>query len=280
MVVVSCGHDGVSFDASSVGQHHTRRPVAVIEDGRDFRRGLEHDPLALCHADHRLYDFIHSAHGVPRAKASVGVVHEGVEGGGVFGFGTQEQHRKFHDLEQLGVREVLTGERTERRKQRQACGVNHRLPFRELEGVVRRLVHEFVHADVVLHLRLGHEVLELLACAGFNLFKDRGQGVEPRGDFERAILKPHRVGGVESNEVHFLVHVGSKILEVTFKHVRHPVPARAHVKREPFRFKFPSPAAQCVVSFQNAYAMPGFGQIACRGKAGKAGSEDQNLVGG
>ena len=178
------------------------------------------------------------------------------------------------------MREVLACKSTERRKQRQAGGVDHRLPFRELEGVVRRLVHEFVHADVVLHLGFGHEVLELLTCASFDVFEDLGQGVEPCGDLERTIFKPHGVGGVEANEVHFLVHVGSKILEVTFKHVRHPVPARAHVKREPFRFKFPSPSAQRVVSFHNAYAVSGFGQVACRGKASKAGSEDQNLVGG
>ena len=178
------------------------------------------------------------------------------------------------------MREVLASEGAERREQRQARGVDHRLPLRKLQRVVRGLVHEFVHADVVLHFSFRHEVPQLFPCSCFNGLEDLSQGVKAGRNLQRPIFKPNRVGGVEANEVHFLVHVGSKILEIAFKYIGHPIPARTHVKRESVHFKLPSSAAQRVVSFHNAYAVPSFGQVARGGETGEASSEDQNLVSG
>ena len=280
VVVIPCGHHRRCGNASAIGQHHAAGASPVVEDGRHLRGGLENHPLPLRHAHHGLYDLVHSAHGIPGSQTCVRVVHQRVQGRGVLGFGPKEQHRELHDLEKLGVLEMLSGKRTEGSEQRQACGVDHGLPFRELQRIVRGLVHEFVHANVVLDLGLRHEFAEFPAGSDLDFFEDGRQRIEPGRDLKRTVLEPDGVGGVEANEVHFLVHVGSKILEVTFKHVRHPVPARAHVKREPVHFKLPRPPAQRVVAFNDAYAVSSFGQVTRRGEASKAGSEDQNLVGG
>ena len=145
---------------------------------------------------------------------------------------------------------------------------------------MRRLVHEFVHANRVLDLGLSHEVTQPLTCALFNALKNFGKRIQTRGDFERTVLEPHRVGRIKTNEIHFLVHVGSKILEVPFKHIRHPVPTWSHVEGEAVDLKLSSAASKCVVPFKNTHAMSGLGQVARSREAGKPGTQDQNVVAG
>ena len=234
--------------------------------------------MSFCHAHHGLHNFIHAAHGVPRPQAGVGVVHQAVKRGRVFRLGPQEKHRKLHDLEQLGMGEMLPGEGAERREQRKARGVHHGLPFRKLEGVVGRLGDKLAHADVVLDFRFRHEVPELLACACFNGLEDGGQCVQARWDLKRPIVKPNCVGGIQTHQVHLLVHVCTKVCEVPLEHIGHPVPTGAHVKGESFRLKLPCPASKGVVALKHANSVARLGQISGGGESCKASAQYQNVA--
>ena len=227
-----------------------------------------------------MHDFVHAAHGVPGAKARVRVVHEAVQRGGVLRFGAQEEHREFHDLQKLGVGEMLPGKSAERREQREACGVHQGLPFRELQRVVRRLVHEFVHADVVLDFGLGHERTQLVAGASLNGFEDFRQGVQSGRNFKGAVVKPDGVRRVEANKVHFLVHLRPEVCEVPFKHVGHPVPTGAHVEGEPFGFEFPSPSSKPVVPLEHLDFVACLGEVGGGRQSGESRAQNQHVVAG
>ena len=251
---------------------------AVVQNGGDFCVALKFHPHAFCHTHHGLHDFVHSAHGIPCAEARVGVVHEAVKRGGVLGFGAQEEHRKFHDLEELGVREVLSGKGAERREQREACGVHEGLPFRELQGVVRGPVHEFVHADVVLDFGLGHERPELVAGARLDGLEDLRQRVQSSRNFKGAIVKPDGVRRVETNKVHFLVHIRPEVCEVPFKHVGHPVPTGAHVEGESFGFEFSCPSPEPVVPLKHLDLVACLGEVGGSRQSGEPRAQHQNVV--
>ena len=94
------------------------------------------------------------------------------------------------------------------------------------------LVDEAPHADVILDLGLGEEVVQLLSRTGLDGFKGLGEGLGSRRHIEGALGEFHPVGGVEAHEVVQLVHRPSELGEVAVEDIGHPIPARAHVESE------------------------------------------------
>ena len=220
---------------------------------------------------------MHAAHRVPRAEHGVGVVHEAVQGRGFFRFGAQEQHREFDDLQQAFVAEVLAGVLTEAAQKGQFRRLLEGLPRGKFHDAVGGLLDKPVHADLVLDLRLVEEVLQGIARAGFYGVEGRLKLTEVGWDFDRPVVKPNRVGGVEAHEVQLLLHVASEFFEIRFKHVGHPVPTGSHVKREPFGFENPRTATRVVVPFEQINLVAQFRQLGGGSDAGEASPNDERF---
>ena len=171
---------------------------------------------------------------------------------------------------------------TEAAQQGELRGLLEGFPGSKLHHAVGGLLNKPVHANLVLDLRLVEEVLEGIARAGFDGVEGRLELTEVGRDFDRPVVKPNRVGGVEAHEVQFLLHVAPEFFEIRFKDVGHPVPTRPHVEREPFGFKHPRTATRVVMALEQIDLVAQFRQLRSGSDAGEACADDERFrrVGG
>ena len=223
---------------------------------------------------------MHAAHGIPCPEGRVRIVHEAVESGRVLGLGAQEEDGELHQLDQSGILEVAPDVVAETAQQLEAGGISKDVQAGEFKGVVGGFVDEAPHADVILDLGLGEEVVQLLSRTGLDGFEGFGEGLGPCRNIEGALGEFHPVGGVEAHEVIQLVHRPAELGEVAVEDIGHPIPAWTHVESESLGVESAGTSSGLSVALEDGHVQAPAGEGCRCGEAGKAGSDDGDIEGG
>ena len=278
VVVIRCRYDDFRVPVHPCGEGDPGRSTIDLPDFANYLAVVECHSVAFGHPHHGLDDFVHPAHRVPSAQTAVCIIHQAVQGRRLFRLRAEEEHRELHHLEELRVLEVFPGMFGERGEEGELRGVPQGRPLGKLHHAVGCALHERPHADLVFLLRFGHERFEPGPSPWLDGLEQSLLGLEISGDVDGAVVEEDLVTRIQPPQIQLLLHFRPVAVEKTFEDVRHPIPARPHVKPEAIRLEDPRAAARLVVLLQHMDLKAAVSQRSGGCNARKTSPDDKGLT--
>ena len=103
----------------------------------------------FCQTVHAINNGIHSFFRIPCTQFNIGIVHQAVQSRGIFRQCPQEQHRKFHQLPQLGVLKVFSNVFLHGGKHIKFKNTLYCIPIQELHHRLARFINKLIDANLI-----------------------------------------------------------------------------------------------------------------------------------
>ena len=271
VVVVRAADENISWVNGAVGRRNGLYLTLLRQHALHLRPRPYFHAQTFRYPHHTLDDAVHAAEGIPGAELKVGVVHQAVKRGRVFGCCAEEKHGKLEQLAQLRMFEEFADVGAHVRQHLQFHASLDDAQVGKVHDGVARFLDEFAEADAVLILRLGEKFPQVGRATWFQALEEREEfPVVGRHVHLVALTENDLVAGVKADQLVVLRSGAAEVVEKTLEHLRHPVPTGAHIELKARVVEGAGAAAEAFVFFQNAHLIAFAGQVTGRREAGEA----------